>query len=186
MAPTDGLAAEGNLELPEPPLLHLTLKRVSADFTDAFVVLRDAFTAAGEDDWAGGAVIAHTDPAGYLETLRSWGDGKNLPPNWCPADCYLIFAGDIVIGQLDVRHPLTEHLTQYGGNVGYNVHPSYRNRGIATWALRAALEMLRAKGMTEALLTCSHGNTASQRVIEKCGGRRIADSTRRRYLISID
>jgi predicted acetyltransferase len=126
-----------------------------------------------------------TDPAGYLETLRSWSDGKNLPPDWCPADCYLIFANDVVVGQLDIRHPLTEHLTQYGGNIGYNVHPGYRNRGIATWALRTALKMVVTKGVTEALRTCGHDNVASIRVIEKCGGRRIADGTRRRYLIPI-
>ena len=164
---------------------RLTLRRVSGEFTDAFVVMRDAFTAAGEDDWTGGAVIAHGDPAGYLEILRSWSEGKNLPPDWCPADCYLIFHEDVVIGQLDVRHPLTDHLKQYGGNIGYNVHPEYRNRGIATWALRAALEMLAAKGVAEALLTCGHDNAASIRVIEKCGGRRIADSTRRRYLVPV-
>jgi predicted acetyltransferase len=164
---------------------RLALKRVSAEFADAFIVMRDAFTAAGENEWGGGAVIAHTDPAGYLETLRSWSEGENLPANWCPADCYLIFSEDVVIGQLDVRHPLTEHLKQYGGNIGYNVHPGHRNRGIATWALRAALEMLAAKGATEALLTCAHDNAASIRVIEKCDGQRIADSTRRRYVIPV-
>jgi predicted acetyltransferase len=164
---------------------RLALKRVSAEFADAFVAMRDAFTAAGENEWSGGAVIAHTDPAGYLETLRSWSQGKNLPPGWCPADCYLIFTGDDVIGQVDVRHPITEHLTQYGGNIGYCVHPAFRNRGIATWALRAALGMLAAKGLTDALLTCGHDNAASIRVIEKCGGRRIADSARRRYLIPL-
>jgi predicted acetyltransferase len=163
----------------------LTLKRASSDFADAFVVMRDAFSAAGEDEWTGGAVIAHTDPARYLKTIRSWSDGQNLPPNWCPADSYLIFAGDIVIGQVDVRHPLTEHLTQYGGHIGYHVHPGYRNRGVATWALRTALELVVAKGLTEALLTCAHDNAASIRVIEKCGGVRIADSMRRRYLIPI-
>jgi len=163
----------------------LTLKLASSEFAEAFVVMHDAFIAAGEDEWNGGAAIAHSDPAGYLETLRSWSEGKNLPPNWCPADCYLIFSRDAVIGQLDIRHPLTEHLKQYGGNIGYHVHPGYRNRGIATWALQAALEMLAAKGVPEALLTCGHGNAASIRVIEKCGGRRIGDSTRRRYLIPV-
>jgi predicted acetyltransferase len=162
----------------------LTLQRANAEFVDAFVAMRDAFMTAGEDEWSGGAVIAHTDPAGYLETIRSWSDGKNLTPNWCPADCYLIFAGNVVVGQLDIRHPITEHLQQYGGNIGYHVHPAYRNRGIATWALREALDLVAAKGVTEALLTCAHDNAASIRVIEKCGGRRIADSPRRRYLIS--
>lgn len=145
--------------------------------------MRDAFTAAGEDEWTGGAVIAHADPAAYLEILASWSEGRNLPPNWGPADCYLIFANDSVVGQLDVRHPITEYLEQWGGHIGYHVHPSYRNRGVATWALRAALEILASKGVPEALLTCAHDNAASIRVIEKCGGRRIADSTRWRYLI---
>jgi putative acetyltransferase len=165
---------------------RLTLKRSSSEFADSFVVMRDAFMAAGENEWNGGAIIAHTNPAGYLDTLRSWSEGKNLPPNWCPADCYLIFSENVVIGQLDIRHPLTEHLKQYGGNIGYCVHPAYRNRGIATWALRLALEIIAAKGVTEALLTCAHDNAASIRVIEKCGGRRIADSTRRRYVISTE
>jgi [ribosomal protein S5]-alanine N-acetyltransferase len=164
----------------------LTLKLSSAEFVDGFVLMRDAVVAAGGDEWSGGAAIAYTDPARYLETIRSWSEGKNLPPNWCPADCYLIFSGDEVVGQVDIRHPLTEFLTQYGGNIGYNVHPAYRNRGIATWALRTALELLAAKGASEALLTCAHDNGASIRIIEKCGGRRISDSARRRYIIPID
>lgn len=162
---------------------RLALKRAAAEFAGAFVVMRDVFMAAGEDEWTGGAVIAHTDPAGYLETIRSWSEGKNLPENWCEADCFLIFLDGAVVGQLDVRHPLTKSLTRYGGNIGYHVHPAHRNRGVATWALRAALKMLAAKGVTEALLTCAHDNAASIRVIEKCGGQRIADGTRRRFLV---
>ena len=50
---------------------------------------------------------------------------------------------------------------------------------------RAALELVAAKGVTDALLTCAHDNAASIRVIEKCGGVRIADSMRRRYLFPI-
>ena len=72
------------------------------------------------------------------------------------ADSYLIFAEDVVVGQIDVtRHPLTEHLIQYGGHVGYHVHPGDRNRGIASWALHTALSSA-AKGLTEAPLTCAH------------------------------
>ena len=133
------------------------------DLAAAFVVLRDAFTTAGKDEWSGGAAIAHGDPAGYLEIIRSWSEGRNLPPDWCPTDCYLIFSADVAVGQLDVRHPLTETLTRYGGNIGYIVHPGYRNRGIASWALRTALKMFASKGVTDALLTCAHDNIASIR-----------------------
>lgn len=133
---------------------------VSPEFADEFVVMRDAFVAAGENEWTGGAVIAHSDPVLYLETLRSWSEGKNLPPKWGPADSYLIFAEDVVVGQIDVRHPLTEHLIQYGGHVGYHVHPGYRNRGIASWALHTALSSSQQKGLpkrcSRALMTTSH------------------------------
>lgn len=162
----------------------LQLKPVSAEFAAAFVVMRDAFIAAGEDAWQRGASIAHTDPSRYLETLRSWSQGENLPPEWCPADEYLIFAGDVAVGDVSVRHRITTRLKLYGGHIGYSVHPNYRNRGIASWALRAGLTMTAAKGLTEALLTCAHDNEPSIRVIEKAGGKRIVDSLRRRFVIS--
>jgi predicted acetyltransferase len=163
---------------------RLKLKRASAEFADAFVVMRNAFIAAGEDEWTGGATIAHANPGAYLEIIRSWSEGQNLPPNWGPAECYLILVDDsVVVGQIDVRHPITEYLHQWGGHIGYHVHPGYRNRGVATWALRAALDILASKGVTEAILTCAHDNESSIRVIEKCGGLRIADSTRRRFSI---
>jgi aminoglycoside 6'-N-acetyltransferase len=94
-----------------------------------------------------------------------------------------VLLDDIVVAHCDIRHPLTPKLERFGGNIGYHVHPSYRNRGIATFALREALGILAGKGEAFALLTCAHDNVASIRTIEKCGGRRIADSMRRRYVI---
>jgi predicted acetyltransferase len=164
---------------------EVRLERVSIARLPSFVALRDAFLAAGEDEWTGGAVVAHENPAAYIETLRGWREGINVPPGWGPADAYFIMEGDVVVGQCDVRYPITRQLERYGGHIGYHVHPQYRGRGIATFALREALIILAAKGETGALLTCSHTNHASIRVIEKCGGRRIADSTRRRYAISL-
>jgi predicted acetyltransferase len=163
----------------------LRLERVSDMRMESFLAMRDAFLAAGEDEWTGGAVIAHQNPRAYIETLRGWREGIDVPPNWGPAEAFFIMDGDVVVGQCDIRYPITPALEQYGGHIGYHVHPKYRGRGIATFALREALKILAAKGETEALLTCSHDNHASIRVIEKCGGRRIVDSSRRRYVISL-
>jgi predicted acetyltransferase len=99
---------------------------------------------------------------------------------------YWVLLDDVVVGHCDVRHPLTSKLEKFGGHIGYHVHPDYRNRGIATYALREALKALAAKGETEALVTCAHDNMPSIRVIEKCGGVRIEDSMRRRYLIPVE
>ena len=164
---------------------NLRLERVSVERVESFVAMRDAFLAAGENEWTGGAVIAHTNPVAYIETLRGWREGVGVPPGWGPAETFFIMQDDVVVGQCDVRYPITPALEQYGGHIGYHVHPQHRGRGIATFALREALDVLAAKGATEALLTCSHDNHASIRVIENCGGRRIADSSRRRYVISI-
>jgi predicted acetyltransferase len=164
---------------------NLRLERVSNARLESFVAMRDAFLAAGEDEWTGGAVIAHENPSAYIETLRGWREGINVPPNWGPAEAFFIMEGDVVVGQCDVRYPITPSLEQYGGHIGYHVHPQHRGHGIATFALREALEILAAKGGSEALLTCSDTNHASIRVIENCGGRRISDSTRRRYAISL-
>jgi predicted acetyltransferase len=162
----------------------LRFERPSAELAGSFAEMRDAFVSAGDDLWtAQDQEIAHRDPVAYAEALRGWSEGRNVPPNRTPFDAFWILLGDVVVGQCGVRHPLTPKLEAFGGHVGYDVHPAYRNKGIATFALREALKFLGSKGVAEALVTCAHDNAASIRVIEKCGGRRIEDTTRRRYVV---
>lgn len=164
--------------------MTLRFERPSAELADSFAAMRDAFMSVGEDPWTEqDQAIAHWDPVAYAEALRGWSEGRNLPPNRTPFDAFWILMGDVVVGQCGVRHPLTPKLEAFGGHVGYDVHPAYRNKGIATFALVKALEFLAGKGVAEALVTCAHDNAASIRVIEKCGGRRIEDTSRRRYLV---
>jgi len=149
--------------------------------------MRDACLAEGEDPWADRSQIAHTDPVAYAHMLNDWSVGENLPQGWVPNDTFWIVDGDEVLGECDVRHPLTARLRNVGGHIGYVVHPGHRGRGIATFALRACLDVLARKGESEALLTCATTNAASISVIEKCGGKRVEDSTggRLRYLIPL-
>lgn len=57
--------------------------------------------------------------------------------------------------------------------LGYVIHPSFHNRGYATEALRAAIEDLFQKGFGEVIAGAFSDNTASLRVMEKCGMQRI-------------
>jgi len=165
----------------------MRFERPSAALAASFAAMRDAFIAVGEDHWSSqDQELAHRDPVAYAAALRGWSEARNLPPNRTPFDAFWILRDGVVVGQCGVRHPLTPKLEAFGGNVGYEVHPAYRNQGIATFALREALRFLAAEGVAEALVTCAHDNAASIRVIEKCGGRRIEDTTRRRYLIATD
>ena len=75
-----------------------------------------------------------------------------------------------MVGIINLRHELNDFLRDYGGHIGYSVHPAYWNGGYATQMLALALRESDALGLRELLLTCSPDNLASRRVIEKNGG----------------
>lgn len=70
---------------------------------------------------------------------------------------------DCLLGIIDYRHPLTSFLTQYGGSIGYSIHPSERRKGYAVEMLRQKLLICRDYGETTVLLTCDPANTGSRK-----------------------
>lgn len=65
--------------------------------------------------------------------------------------------------------------------LGYVIHPHYQNRGYATEALRTAIENLFQKGFNEIVTGAFANNTASIRVMDKCGMMRIEREEDIRY-----
>lgn len=111
-------------------------------------------------------------PAGEL--LKRYDDfrcGRDLPPGWVAADYYWLVDEDKnrFIGEIGIRHGLTEALRRYGGHIGYAVRPSGWNKGHGTLMLGLALEKARDLGITTAMITCDDDNAASARVMEKNG-----------------
>lgn len=164
----------------------------SPDLAASFERMRGAVLAAGEDAWDGhGTEIAWTDVYAYIKATNDWAKGQNLPPNWIPTSTYWIVENGEVVGELEVRHRLLPRLRVMGGHIGYHTHPGHRAKGVATFALREGLKVLADMGVPAALITCSDSNAASARVIEKCGGIRVDDSTvdgfepRRRYVVPL-
>ena len=82
---------------------------------------------------------------------------------------FLVEEGEL-LGVVNLRHRLTNALLEYGGHVGYSVRPSARGRGCATRLLQGAVRQAQAMGIDRVLVTCAPSNTASLRVIDKCGG----------------
>jgi predicted acetyltransferase/ribosomal protein S18 acetylase RimI-like enzyme len=172
---------EMNLELHEPCL----------ELADSFIRMRDASVAIGEDGWRGRHALAHTDVPGWIGALRRRAAGEEIPEEWVPwvpETQYWVLLDGEVVGDLELRNPLNEHLWQVGGHIGYSTHPLHRRKGVATFALREGLRILGTWGLTAALATCRDDNDASIRTIENAGGRRIEDAQyggpkHRRYLI---
>lgn len=86
-------------------------------------------------------------------------------------------SGEDYLGRIDIRHRLTERLSEWGGHIGYDVRPSARRRGHATAMLAAARPIACQIGVDPALLTCDEDNIASRKVIEANGGA-LADNVR--------
>lgn len=66
---------------------------------------------------------------------------------------------------IDIRHYLNEYLTQVGGNIGYSVRKTERNKGYAKQMLKLALGKCRDLKMKKVLITCDEDNIASEKVI---------------------
>lgn len=79
-------------------------------------------------------------------------------------------AAQRVRGVIQIRHTLNDLLRQYGGHIGYSVHPDDWGKGYATHMLALALAQCDVLGIREMLITCDPDNAASARVIEKNGG----------------
>lgn len=70
----------------------------------------------------------------------------------------------------NIRHRLTDGLLRTGGNIGFGIRPSERNRGYATTLLKLALAEAGKLGLERVLLTCDKTNIGSASTILKNGG----------------
>jgi predicted acetyltransferase len=97
--------------------------------------------------------------------------GRNLPENYVPATYFWLVDKDEFIGEISIRHRLTDSLLRFGGNVGYGIRYSKWNHGFGTAMLSMALVYAKeVLGVDKVLITCNDSNFGSARVIEKNGG----------------
>lgn len=95
------------------------------------------------------------------------------------------------IGRVNIRYRLTPALEMWGGNIGYEIRPSFMRRGFGTHLLGLAIQAARGSGLRGLVLTCLDSNVGSIRIIEANGGQLIgvgphpchAEQTSRRYWI---
>ena len=71
------------------------------------------------------------------------------------------------IGEISIRHNLTDSLIQYGGHIGYGIRYSEWNKGYGTFMLKLALKKAKKMDISKVLITCDDDNPTSAKIIEK-------------------
>ena len=104
---------------------------------------------------------------------------KRVNPGQYESTVYTVWYGiylhdtDIRTGYADLRVGKNEEL-YYAGNIGYNIYPRHRGHSYAYEATKLLLKTAKEEfGMDEIIITCSPGNAASERTIQKLGGELI-------------
>lgn len=91
------------------------------------------------------------------------GDDELLPFYY-----YDIFVHDTAVGKISIRIGSNYH-SYYNGHIGYEIDKEYRGNNYAYKACKLVLQVAKAHGMNELILTCDESNIASYKTIEKLG-----------------
>ena len=101
-----------------------------------------------------------------VQSFEEWIDFENrlkekYKSEYVPSEVFLAIRqkDKYVVGMIDFRHPLSDFLFNFGGNIGYGSE-----------MLKLILPICRQLGETRVLLTCDKMNEASQKTIIKNGG----------------
>jgi predicted acetyltransferase len=128
----------------------------------------------------------------YCDTLIGYEKGIGLAEGYVKDTVLWLVDDDEYIGNISIRHELTEHLLNVGGHIGYIVAPKHRKKGYGTKILELGLKKAAKLGLKRVLVTCNDTNVASARIIEKNGGvleNKVFDSEqknwKKRYWIDI-
>lgn len=133
---------------------------------------RAAFLASGESMDGTGPLRRIEDPAEWLAFNLLAENPETVPPNWVPSEQFVFLRerDRAIVGMIQFRHEFNDFLREFGGNIGYSVHPDERRKGYAKRMLTDCLKVSKAFGLERVLISCLVENEASRRTILSCCG----------------
>ncbi len=117
------------------------------------------------------ARLLDMDYKSWLEQTYRFESKETCSKDFVPAHTYFLVSEDgKIIGAVNIRHYLNEHLLMAGGHIGYGIRPSERRKGYASLMLSLALPIAKELGIDKALITCDKDNIGSAKTIVSNGG----------------
>ena len=126
--------------------MYLKLIRPTCEYADQIMQYKDDMLA-NNDSFDGCAGLEEVD------SFTEWIDFENrlkrkYGEGYVPSEVFwgVRIEDEKVVGIIDYRHPLSPFLLQYGGNIGYSILPSERQKGYAGEMLKLLLAICREFG----------------------------------------
>ena len=170
----------------KPDKVNLRLKKLSAD--DGHDIY-DMLQSMPKDE--NGLVnkangLSYEDFKTWLAAKQKESEQTGLVDGWkVPSTTYWLYADTFPVGFGNLRHFLTEALSNAGGHIGYGIAPQYRGKGYGKELLRLLLIEAKKIGLEKVLITIHSDNIASQKVALANGGV-ITEKTEERVYIWIE
>ncbi len=137
------------------------------EYVDSYTQAVDEFLTAGVSTYS------FSDPrkVDIFDKFDRYRHGRDIPQDHVAEDFFWLVddTKKAFIGQITLRHELTDSLRLCGGHIGYAVRRSCWNQGYGTKMLGLVLEKAKELGLDRVLVTCNDDNLPSARVIEKNG-----------------
>ena len=134
------------------------------------------------DEWKLDQEINHTDKSPYVIFKNDYHDfdyylehletKEPLPQGYVPDSVFFLLDEERnrLLGAVNIRHSLNEHLLKVGGHIGDGIRPSERRKGYATEMIRLALIECKKLGIDRVLICCNSDNIGSKKSILNNGG----------------
>jgi predicted acetyltransferase len=146
----------------------IELRSPSLSLVASYLDFVEAMRQQGDKVWDGILPKPDEPPDRFVERLL---EAETAPePGLVPETTYWATLGEEVVGRIALRHELNAALSEFGGHIGYEVHPAFRRQTIATEMLKRVLATPKAKEIGRLLLTCAPDNVGSNKTIRANGG----------------
>ncbi len=143
---------------------------------DAFDYLQEFYEHDSEINGSGGLQRFEGNYSGWLKKLND--DLNRIPDEErVPAETYFLVreSDDRIIGMINIRLTLNQKLREFGGNIGYSIRPTERQKGYNKTNLFLALCVCKNRRIESVLIDCDKDNPGSAKTIQALGGKMVRE-----------